>query len=285
VIGSRLFWAAGYNVPDNSIAWFRLENCDIAADATYTDGRGRKQPITRASIEQLLAKVSAPVDGGYRCSTSRFLEGKPLGPYEYFGRRKDDPEDLVPHELRRELRGLWTLCAWVNHADSRGPNSLDTWVKGDDRSYVRHHLIDFSAILGAGANGPRAYPTGSEYYVDGMVSGRALVTLGMAPFAWEPTVDPDIASVGFVESKEFDPSGWRPDYPNPAFDGRTTRDIRWGARIVAGFSDEMIRAAVAAGQYSDPRAEAYVLRILIERRDKLVRRWLGATPARALAAQ
>ncbi len=275
VIGSHLFWAAGYNVPDNTIATFRAEDLDIGKDATYTDERGRKRPITKDYIARLLAQVAAPVDGSYRCIASRFLEGKPIGPYEYFGRRKDDPEDLVPHELRRELRGLWTLCAWLNHADSRGPNSLDTWVKGPDRAFVRHHLIDFSAVLGAGATGNRAYPTGTEYYVDYGVSGYELVTLGLAPFAWEPVVDPNIPAVGFVESAVFDPAGWRPDYPNPAFDDRTERDIRWGARIVAGFSDEMIRTAVAAGEYSDSRAAEYVTHVLIERRDKIVHRWLG----------
>ena len=275
VIGSHLFWAAGYNVPDNTIATVRPEDLDIEQGATYTDARGHKQPITQDYLAQLLAKCAPPVDGRYRCIASRFLEGKPIGAYEYFGRRKDDPEDLVPHELRRELRGLWTLCAWLNHADSRAPNSLDTWVKGADRSFVRHHLVDFSAVLGAGATGARAYPTGTEYYVDARVGSRELMTLGLVPFAWEPSVDPGIPSVGFVESKVFDPSGWRPDYPNPAFDERTERDIRWGARIVAGFSDEMIRTAVAAGRYSDPRATDYVARVLIERRDKLVRRWLG----------
>jgi hypothetical protein len=285
VIGSRLFWAAGYNVPDNTVARFRAEDLDIDRDATYTDARGHKQPITREYLAQLLAKCAPPVDGRYRCVASRFLEGKPIGPYRYSGRRGDDPEDLVPHELRRELRGLWTLCAWVNHADSRGPNSLDTWVKGPDRSFVRHHLIDFSAILGAGATGSRAYPTGTEYYLDAQVGAGELVTLGLLPFAWEPSVDPGIASVGFVEAKVFDPSGWRPDFPNPAFDERTERDVRWGARIVAGFSDELIRTAVAAGEYSDPRAAEYVTRILIERRDKLVRRWLGGDPKREIASR
>ena len=276
VIGSHLFWAAGYNVPDNAIAYFRAEDLDVGKDAKYTDARGRKQPITQDYILQLLSKVPPPVDGRFRCIASRFLEGTPIGPYKYYGRRADDPEDLIPHELRRELRGLWTMCAWLNHADSRGPNSLDTWVKGSDRSFVRHHLIDFSAVLGAGATGSRAYQTGTEYYLDYQVSARELASLGLAPFAWEPVIDPGIASVGFVESKEFDPSGWRPDFPNPAFDERTTRDIRWGARIVAGFSDEMIRAAVAAGKYSDPRAADYLIHVLIERRDKLVKRWLGA---------
>ena len=282
VIGSHLFWAAGYNVPENVIASFSLDSLDFAKDATYKDAQGHKQPVTRAYVQELLTRVARQADGRYRCSASRFLEGKSLEAFEYRGRRADDPEDLVPHELRRELRGLWTLCAWTNHADSRGANSLDMWVTEDGRSFVRHHLIDFSALLGAGRNGKRAYPTGTEYYVDAGVMGRELVTLGLRPFTWERSVDPEIPSVGFVESEVFDPAGWRPDYPNPAFDARTDRDTRWGARIVAGFSDEHIRALVATGHYTDPRAAEYLTRILIERRDKLVSRWLGASPRSSL---
>jgi hypothetical protein len=238
-----------------------------------------------AYVQKLLDRVSPPVDGHYLCSTSRYLEGKPIGPYTYEGRRKDDPEDLVPHELRRELRGLWVMCAWLNHADSRGPNSLDTWVKGEDRSFVRHHLIDFNAILGAGATGSRSVQTGSEYYVDQGVGTRELLTLGMLPFAWEASVDPAMPSVGFVEAVTFDPTNWRPDYPNPAFDERTARDNRWGARILAGFSDDLIKEAVREGQYPDPRAADYMVRVLIARRDRLVQRWLTPGLAAPMAAK
>jgi hypothetical protein len=286
VIVGRLFWAAGYNVPDDAIAYFRAEDLLIAADATFSDARGRKHPVTQEYVQKILSRVDRQSDGRYRCIASRYLKGKPLGPFQYNGRRRDDPEDLIPHELRRELRGMWTMCAWLNHADSRGPNSLDMWVTENGRSFVRHHLIDFASSLGAGALGTRAYSTGSEYYVDfGVMSGQ-LATLGFKPFAWEACVDPGLPSVGFIASETFDPAGWRPDYPNPAFDERTDRDIRWGAWIVAGFTDDHIRAAVAAAQYSNPLAEEYVTKILIERRDKLVRRWLGpVVPLRAVAGR
>ena len=285
VIGSRLLWAAGYNVTDESIASFRIEDLDLASDATYTDGHGKSQPFTQAYLEHVLTQVDRRPDGSYSCLTSRFLRGKPLGPYEYRGRRQDDPEDLIPHELHRELRGLWTICAWLNHDDSRGPNSLDRWVTENGRSFVRHYLLDYNAILGAGSKGGHAYQTGSEYYVDFGAMGRNLVTLGSEPSPWEHSVDPKMPSVGFVESNMFDPSSWRPDYPNPAFDDRTERDVRWGARIVAGFTDEHIRAAVEAAHYTDPRAAEYVIRILIERRDKLVRRWLGVSESRIAVSQ
>ena len=276
VVGAKLFWAAGYNVPDDAIAVFSLDDLSIAKGATYTDGRRRKHPMTRAYLEKLLARAARRPDGKYRCIASRFLEGAPLGPFSYQGRRHDDPEDLIPHELRRELRGLWVLCAWTNHSDSRGPNSLDTWVTEGGRSFVRHHLIDFSGILGAGPAGPHTYATGTEYYVDPGILFRQMSTLGLARFQWESCVDPHLPAVGFVDGdRTFDPDRWRPDYPNPAFDDRTARDARWGARIVAGMNDELIRAAVGAAHYSDPRAADYLVRVLIERRDRIVSTWLG----------
>jgi hypothetical protein len=103
-IGSRIFWAAGYNVPDDAVATFRAEDLDIDPKATYKDSKGKEHPITQEYLNQILSRVARQPDGSYRCIASRYLSGQPLGPFEYRGRRSDDPEDLIPHELRRELR-------------------------------------------------------------------------------------------------------------------------------------------------------------------------------------
>lgn len=153
------------------------------------------------------------------------------------------------------------------------------WVTEDGRSFVRHYLIDFGSILGAAGIGKRDYVAGSEHYLDYGVMGRRLVTLGLAGFRWERSVDPDIPSVGFVEARDFEPVHWHPRLLNRAFNERTDRDVRWGARIAAGFTDDLIRAAVSTARYTDPRATEYVTRILMERRDKIVRRWLGLNAA------
>lgn len=277
IIGARLMWAAGYNVPDDAIGYVRPESLAIDHGATFTDAHGHKRPMTRSWLDAMLAGADRRPDGRYRCITSRLLSGKPLGPFAYAGRRADDPEDRVPHELRRELRGLWAMCAWLNHADSRGPNTLDMWVTDGGRSFVRHYLIDFSAVLGAGPRGPRWIGTGTEYYVDFGVMSRELATAGLAPFRWEAAHASDIPGVGGIDADHFDPGGWRPDYPNPAFDERTARDVRWGVRIVAAFTDEQIRAAVAMADYSDPRAAQAITDLLVRRRDALARRF-GVTP-------
>ncbi len=276
-ISCVLFWAAGYNVPDNTITFFRPEDLSIGKGATYVDERGIKKPMTEEFLHKLLEKLPRRPDGTIRAMASRILAGQLLGPFEYQGRRKDDPEDMIVHQLRRELRGLWAVAAWTNHADVRGPNSLDIWVDEGGRQFVRHYLIDFGSCLGSGALGERAYPTGNEYFVDYGVSGEELAALGLKPFAWEKTVDPHYPSIGFIESQAFDPVSWRPDYPNPAFDERTARDVRWGVRIVGAIGDDLIRAAVARGKLSDPAAAEYLVRTLIERRDKLVTRWLGSS--------
>jgi hypothetical protein len=275
VVVSKLYWAAGFNVPDNSIATIRREDLQIDPKATVTDAAGRKKPMTEAFLDELLKKAPSNGDGSYRVIASRLLGGVPLGEWEYDGRRSDDPEDWIPHQHRREIRGMWILNAWLNHTDCSARNTLDMWVTEGGRSFVRHHLIDFSGCLGSASIDQQSPRGGHEYLLDFGAAAASLVTLGLRKPSWEDAVDPNLPSVGFIDSKTFDPDGWKPFLPNPAFDERTDRDVRWGARIVAAFTDEHIRAAVAEGRYSDPRAAEYLTRILIERRDKIVRHWLG----------
>ena len=86
-------------------------------------------------------------------------------------------------------------------------------------------------------------------------------------------------SVGRFESDFFDPVKWRPEYPNPAFDNMRPDDAFWGARLVANFTDERIRAIVAKARYSDPAASEYIAKTLIARRDKVLKAWLtGVNP-------
>jgi len=281
-VGAYLYWAAGYNVADNAVYTFSAEDLVLSAEATVVDAKGRRRSMDRDDLMHMLERVPRGPDERYRSLASRLLPGRPLGPFEYQGRRRDDPEDLIPHQHRRELRGLWAMAAWTNHIDVRGPNSLDMWTTENGRSFVRHYLIDFGSCLGSGATVKREALAGTEYFLDYGVIARQIGTLGLVPFPWEDAVDPDLPSIGFIDSDTFDPGNWRPEYPNPAFDERTERDIRWGARIVAAFTDEHIHAAVARGRYSDPRAAEYLARVLIERRDKIARRWL---PDRATTAR
>ncbi|MDQ3149322.1 MAG: hypothetical protein M3Q38_05295 [Chloroflexota bacterium] len=81
-------------------------------------------------------------------------------------------------------------------------------------------------------------------------------------------------SVGHFSADRFDPAEWKPRVPNPAFIRARPDATFWAARRVIAFTDEMIRAAVRTGRYTDPAAEKHIADTLIARRDAIGRAWL-----------
>ncbi len=273
VISGRLLHTAGYNVPEDFVVTFRREDLVLGEKVRFTDSHGVKRPMALEDLDRILASVVPDPDGGWRAIASKFLSGKPVGPFNWRGRRKDDPLDPVRHENRRELRGLRVIAAWLDHYDMKQGNTLDMYVEDRGRHYVRHYLIDFASTLGAGATGP--YPLANyEYAFDGpAIFGRAL-SLGFYQSPWEGLRRPaGLDEIGYLESKEFEPSKWKPLDPNAAFANLTDRDGYWAAKIVSAFTNEQLEAAVAEGRYRNPEAARFVIRMLEERRDKVARHW------------
>jgi hypothetical protein len=272
---SRLLWAAGYNVPHDVSFTFRRD--ELTLDPDLVKGEDGEPPFTPANLDTLLTYGAVAEDGRRYAQASLFLEGKPIGHIDMRARRPDDPNDLYKHRNRRELRGLYVLMSWLNSWDTKDHQSLDTFVETKDSlGYVRHHLLDLGASLGAAAEGAKALPTGYEYKVDWGWMGRRLVTLGFVTEPWRRArQESGIPSVGNFESAEYEPDRFKPLMPHPAFGKRTARDGYWGAKLVASFSNAQIAAAIDAAGYEDPRAKPYLLRILAERRDKVARHWFA----------
>jgi hypothetical protein len=203
------------------------------------------------------------------------LPGEGLGPHEYHGTRADDPNDVVPHEHRRDLRGLRVFAAWLNHDDSRSINSEDRYLALGDGGYVKHFLLDFSSTLGSGSNArreiaPQNPRAGNEYILEPGPILKTAASLGLWERPWRKARYPDHPEVGRIEADFFRPERWKPEYPNPAFERMLPEDAFWAARIVARFPDEAVRALVATGRFDDPAAERYLADTLILRRDKIV---------------
>ena len=213
-------------------------------------------------------------DGSYRVIASKALAGRPVGPFLYVDTRPDDPNDVVPHEHRRELRGLRVFAAWTNHVDSKAINSLDTLVTEDGRTVVRHHLIDFGSTLGSASIKPREYDEGHHYIFDAGKTFAGIFSLGLYIPSFHFVGYPDFDSVGHFSAEHFDPPNWKPRVPNPAFRRARPDDTFWAARRVMAFTDEMIRAAVKTGKYSDAAGEKHIADTLIARRDAIGRSWL-----------
>jgi len=224
-------------------------------------------------------------DGTIRAMGSKLLAGIPKGPFSYRGVRPDDPNDVIPHEHRRELRGMYAMAAWLNHVDVKDSNSLDTFIlrpgssEGKDVEkigYLRHHLIDFGSALGSAAIRPHDPRHGTESAFDGTTVILRVLTLGAYRRPWqEMEYDTGYPSIGYYQIDNYLPGDWRPNMTNRAMVNRTRRDGYWGAKLVMSFTDEQLEAAVEAGEYSDPAAEAYLLRGLIERRDATGRHWFA----------
>jgi hypothetical protein len=211
---------------------------------------------------------------------SRFAEGVPVGNFRYFGTRSDDPNDVFPHEHRRELRANRVFAAWLNHDDSRAINTLDMLVTDGGKKYIKHYMFDFGSILGSAtrfADDPRS---GHEYLLEGESSVKRGASFGLYVSPWQRIDYGDLPpAVGRIQGDYFNPAAWRAEYANRAFLNMRPDDAFWGARRVAAFSDDAIRTAVARAAFSDPRAADYLTGVLIKRRDKIARAWLnGVNP-------
>jgi hypothetical protein len=275
VIGSKALYALGYNTPENYIVHFRRENLAIGEGVTWRDAAGKKHPLTGRIVAELLKPQPKGPDGTYRGMASRYIAGKLAGPFSYDGMRTDDPNDIVPHEDRRELRGLNVFATWLNHHDTKAVNSMDTLVEENGRQYLKHYLLDFGDILGSDGIEPKYAWSGHEYTIDGKGALVQMVTLGFDVPRWQRAKYPDYKGVGRFDSWSLDPLTWKPNYPNPAFWMMDQDDAFWAAKQVAAFTDAEIRALVETGEYSDPRAAQWVAESLIKRRDKIADAWFS----------
>ncbi len=278
VTSGRLFHAAGYNVPEDVAVTFRRDRVRVGQGVVFTTREGEEHTLTTADLDSILGSVQRLEDGRWLALASRFLGGEWMGPFDWQGRRKDDPNDRINHQDRREIRGLRIFSAWLCHMDTKQGNTLDMYVEENGRRFVRHYLIDFASTLGVGALGP--FPMGCfEYSFDFAASLGRAITLGVRQDNWRKVERPEgVDEVGYFESQYFNPKAFKPLEPNSAFANLTDRDGYWAAKIISAFTDEHLDAVVAEGRYRNPEATRYVRRMLSERRDVIARFFFDRVP-------
>ena len=275
VIGSKFFYALGYHTPENYLVSFDESRLEVDDKARVKDKEGLERPMHKRDVSGILLKAPGRFDGTFRAVASRFLEGKPLGPFRYYKTRSDDPNDLIPHEHRRELRGLFVFCAWLHHEDSRAINTQDMLVTRNGVSSIRHHLIDFGSILGSASDKANSPRSGYESIFRLKPALAQVFSLGIYVPRWARADFPDIPAVGRFEYEVWEPERFQDEYPNPAFKNRLPDDTFWAAKQVMAFTDEEIAAIVSTAQYTDPRATEWITRCLIERRKKVGREYFS----------
>lgn len=277
VIGSIFYWAAGYHAPCNEVVFFDKEILTLDENATEKV-LGKEVPLTWERLEPIFESKAFEFEGKFRAAASRFLPGKPLGPWRYDFVREDDPNDIVPHEDRRELRGAYVLASWIEHTDHREQNSLATWitVAGEGSpGYVRHNFIDFGDAFG---NLSRVSGVseryGHTYFFDVPMIFADFLTFGAIDRPWrDKELGPTGLILAYYDAENFEPDEYQTSYQNPAFIRATERDKAWMTRIIARFTPEIVYAALDRAQVKNPLVRSELTRIVFARREKILRRW------------
>ncbi|MEW6357476.1 MAG: hypothetical protein AB1696_14190 [Planctomycetota bacterium] len=190
---------------------------------------------------------------GQRCAAVKFVPGEILGPWDFKENR-----DL------REVRTLKLASAWINNTDMKEINSLMTWR--DNRLKV--YLIDFGNSLGSHSIDPKMPEAGWEYRFDVDEMFHQIFTLGLCGKPFRKDKKPFSPAVGLFDA-DFDPERWKTNYPVVSFFDATPDDSKWMARRIAAFTDDQIRAAVSAGEYSRKEDADHIAAVLMQRRDAI----------------
>jgi hypothetical protein len=116
-VATKIFWALGYNQVESYLTTFDMKHVEIDPKRRFRRPSGARTPsrtMTSTRSSRLSrGKRTAPIAS----VAGRLIPGKILGGYLYDGTRPDDPNDVVAHEHRRELRALRVFGAWTNLTD------------------------------------------------------------------------------------------------------------------------------------------------------------------------
>src|SRR5262249_42125921 len=185
IIGTAFYHAMGYHTVEGYLADIDRAALVISEQATIRDPlNGKRRRIKKSDADLVFDRAARLPDGRYRVLVSRFAAGKPVGNFRYYSTRPDDPNDIVAHEHRRELRGARVFAAWLNHDDSRGINSLDMLETSSGRAWIKHYMFDFGSILGSGTVFAQRHRSGNEYIFEQRPGWLTLATLGAYIRPW-----------------------------------------------------------------------------------------------------
>ena len=302
VITGRILHAAGYNVPDDNVVFFRREDVRVGDGVLLTEEDGTERSMSEADLDDLLARVDRPADGTWRAISSRFLPSRPgrasacrLGPSNgsAAGRTIQTIGSATKTGVSCEVCEVCESSrpGFATTTPSSSIPSIPTSRKMSGASFGIISSISQARWVWVQPGCHRSVASSTMSIFVAML-GRA-VSLGLHQDPWRRIQRPEgLDEVGYLESEEFDPRSFKPLQSNGAFANMTDRDAYWAAKILSAFRDVITgrilhaagssacrrRAIVARGRYRNPGAAAWVARVLAERRDEIARVWFDRLP-------
>jgi hypothetical protein len=269
MVGANVYHALGYWAPENYIVEFRRSDLVASPEGKDINAVGKANKLLEEDIDLLLAQARVNKTGRYRVVATKAPTTEVLGPMSFIGTRHDDPNDLFPHEHRRELRALSVFAAWLGQNWISPSTTLDFLVEESGVKHVRHFFVDFFASLGSGWQRAKEAREGNELLFDWDRGLKNFLGFGIYSPEWQRARFPNIRGVGRFEHETFDPRLWMPNTHLAPLANALPDDKYWAAKQVMAFTDDDICALVKAGKYSDPRAVEWLSECLIRRRDKI----------------
>lgn len=281
-IASRIYHAAGWFSPCDTVVYFDPKLLKLKPGLRFADNSGVEQDFDQKALDKVIAGANKR-DGKVRMVASAWLPGRAIGPFRYEEVRPDDPNDVIPHQDRRDLRGARVIAAWLAHYDSREQNTMTTWMALDPENkesspgHTLHWYIDLGDCFGARWEWDQmSRRLNHSYYLDVEDVGSDLVTLGIPQRPWDRArLTPGAEMFNYFNARDFEPDEWKGGYPNPAFARMTEGDAAWATRILTRFSPELIAQALRAGDYTSPVHRSFLQETLEKRLEKVRRRYFA----------
>src|SRR5688572_28530067 len=277
IVAAKLFWAVGYHTAEYHIGQLVPSNLVIGKGTRVEPPGEMPRAMNQGDIVWLLSRADRDPDGSYRVILSKAAPGPPLGRIRFHGTRADDPNDVIPHEHRRELRGYFVFAAWLNHVDAKGINSVVALITENGRKFIRNYLLDFGSALGSAAVGPREGWEGYEALVEQLGEiGKRVLSFGFKVPVWRTQDYFESPAIGRLprDHSKWDPEEWWPHITNAAFRHMRPDDTFWAAMKVAAISPEMIRAAVTEARFGAKIPEEFLIKAIADRRLRILQTFL-----------
>ena len=281
-IGAAIYHAVGFYTSCEQIVYLDPKVLFLEPGLIVTDNSGVPKRFDQAALKKVFEQASqrGPL---LRMQASAWLPGSLLGPFRYEGKRDDDPNDVIRHQDRRELRGARVLAAWIHHFDAREQNTMDSWIASDPEQpdsspgYVRHYYLDTSDCFGSEWDWDEiSRRFGHSYLLDWGYLAGDFVTLGLIERPWERAQrKPGYELFGYFSDRDFDPAGWKNEYPNAAFSRATEHDNAWMTRILSRLDRPDIDVLVELGEFTKPEHAAYLGEVLEKRLERITARYFA----------
>lgn len=261
---NRIFWAFGYNVPEDYVVYFKESDLVSAANSE----------ITQDEIDLTLWAAVPGDDGTFRATASLFIQGNILGAISQKGTRSGDLNDRVNHENLRVLRALYVFSALTDHSDIRSDNTLDAYVGDEGKGHTLHYLLDFGEAFGVhGLTNKRAWD-GFEHFFSWRDTAINIVKLGLDVKPWEK-LDGKLEDPRIVyESVTFEPTKWKETYQFLPLHKSLPDDNYWACKIISALTKEHLQALLDASKHPDKDYTHHVVETLMLRKEKILNHFL-----------